>query len=102
MVGLSIPFTATNSSYLAVWSRFGTSTLFKARLLLLYVLVLPNSSRLVASFYVGPMNRLWTYTEKMLGLSLSFKSTNSSKEFNAPFPPILSQHASKCLSEQVF
>ena len=41
---LSLPFTATNSSNLAAWVRFGTLTLLEARLLLLYVLVLPNSS----------------------------------------------------------
>ena len=44
MVDLSLPFTATNSSDLAGWVRFGTLTLFEARLLLLYILVLPNSS----------------------------------------------------------
>ena len=47
MVDLSLPFTATNSSDLAAGSDLllaGTLTLIEARLLLLYVLVLPNSS----------------------------------------------------------
>ena len=62
------PFTATNFSKLAAWARFGTLTLFKARLLLLYVLVLSNSSRLVASSHMEPKWSLWTYTEGMVGL----------------------------------
>jgi len=44
MVDLSLPFAATNSSDVAAGVRFGTLTLFGVRLLLLYVLVLPNSS----------------------------------------------------------
>ena len=54
MVDLSLPFTATNSSDLAAWARFGTSTLFEARLLLLYVLVLPNSTMLLQNCIWDP------------------------------------------------
>ena len=74
MVGLFLPFTAINSSILAVWTRFGISTLFEARLLLLYMLVLPNSSMLVATLYLGPMKSLWAYTKGMVGLSLTIHS----------------------------
>ena len=55
MEGLSLPFTVTGSSEMAAWARFGTSTLFERRLLLLYVLVQLNSSKLVATLYLGPM-----------------------------------------------
>src|SRR5210317_157222 len=78
MDGLSLHFTATNSSNLAAWARFGTSTLFERRLLLQYDLVLPNSSMHVATLYLGPMGSLWTYIEGMDGLSLHFTATNSS------------------------
>ena len=47
-----------NSSNLAAWARFGTLTLFERRLLLQYVLVLPNSSMHVATLYLGPMGSL--------------------------------------------
>src|SRR5210317_1264151 len=52
MDGLSLDFTDTNSSDLACWSRFGTSTLFERRLLLQYDLVRPNSSMHVATLYL--------------------------------------------------
>ena len=54
-----LPFTATSD--LAAWTRFGTSIIFEARLLLLHVLVLtvPNSFKLVAALYLGPMKILW-------------------------------------------
>src|SRR5210317_1081303 len=78
MDGLSLLFTATNSSDLAAWARFGTSTLFERRLLLQYDLVLPNSSTHVATLYLGPMRSLWSYIEGMDGLSLPFTTTNSS------------------------
>jgi len=45
-------------------------TLFEANLLLLYVMVLPNSSKLVAALYLGHMKSLWAYIEGMVGLSL--------------------------------
>ena len=48
---------------LAAWVRFGTLTLFEVHLLLLYVLVLPNSSKLVAAILLGPMKSLWVYIE---------------------------------------
>ena len=70
MVDLSLPFTATDSSDLAVTSRFGILVLFEARSLLLYVLVLPNSSTNVAIFLSCPMKIFWTYIEGMVGLSL--------------------------------
>ena len=56
----SLPFTATISSDLAAWARFGIGALqhFK-RLLLLYVLVFPNSSKLVAALYLEPMKIIW-------------------------------------------
>ena len=49
MFGLFLPFTATNIFDFAAWARFCTltMTLFEVRLLLLYVLVLPNSSKIV-------------------------------------------------------
>ena len=78
MVDLSLHFTATNSSDLAAWARFGTLTLFERRLLLQYDLVLPNSSTHVATLYLGPMRSLWAYIEGMDGLSLPFTATNSS------------------------
>ena len=53
MVDLSLPFTATNNNEVA-WARFGTSTLFEARLLLLYVLVLPNSTMLLQNCIWDP------------------------------------------------
>src|SRR6056300_796977 len=78
MDGLSLRFTATNSSDLAAWARFGTLTLFERRLLLQYDLVLPNSSTHVATLYLGPMGSLGAYIEGMDGLSLHFTATNSS------------------------
>src|SRR6056300_1699256 len=78
MDGLSLHFTATNSSNLAVWARFGTSTLFQRCLLLQYDLVLPNSSMHIATLYLGPMRSLWACSEGMDGLSLHFTATNSS------------------------
>src|SRR5210317_2028084 len=78
MDGLSLHFTATNSSDLAAWARFGTWTLFERRLLLQYELMLPNSSTYVATLYLGPMGSLWAYSEGMDGLSLHFTATNSS------------------------
>src|SRR6056300_1754924 len=78
MDGLSLHFTATNSSNLAVWARFSTSTLFQRCLLLQYDLVLSNSSTHVATLYLGPTRSLWAYIEGMDGLSLHFTATNSS------------------------
>src|SRR6056300_1226215 len=78
MDGLSFHFTATNSSDLAAWVRFGTSTLFERHLLLQYDLVLPNSSTHVATLYLGPMGSLGAYIEGMDGLSLHFTAANSS------------------------
>ena len=49
MVDLSLPFTAIDSSDLAVTRGFGILVLLEARLLLLHVLVLPNSSTHVAT-----------------------------------------------------
>src|SRR6056300_1755451 len=68
----------TNSSDLAAWARFGTSTVFERRLLLQYDLVLPNSSTHVATLYLGPMGSLWAYIEGMDAPSLHFTATNSS------------------------
>src|SRR5210317_1078537 len=45
------PFTATDSSDGSGWVRFGTLALFEVCLLLLYVLVLPNSSTHVATLF---------------------------------------------------
>ena len=46
--------------------------------LYLYVLMLPNSSKLVATLYLGPMKSLWAYIEGMVGISLlPFTSTKS-------------------------
>src|SRR5210317_1650913 len=78
MANLSLHFTATNSSDLAAWARFDTSTLFESRLLLQYDLVLPNSPTHVATLYLGSMGSLWAYIEGMDGLSLHFAATNSS------------------------
>ena len=75
---LPLHFAVTNSSDLAAWARFGTSTLFERCLLLQYVLVLPNSSTHVATLYLGPMGSLWAYIEGMDGLSLHLAVTNSS------------------------
>src|SRR6056300_1077162 len=77
MDGISLHFMETNSSDLAAWAGFGTSTLFERRLLLQYDLVLPNSSMHVATLYLGPMRSLWAYIEGMDGLSLHFTDTNS-------------------------
>ena len=79
MDGLSLRFTATNSSDLAALARFvGTLTLSKRCLLLQYDLVLPNSSTHVATLYLGPMRSLWAYIEGMDGLHLLFMRANSS------------------------
>ena len=46
---------------------------------LLFVLVLPNYSKLVAALYLGlNMKSLWAYIEGLVGLFLPFISTNSS------------------------
>ena len=79
MDGLSLHFTPTNGSDVAAWAGFGTSALFKRRLLLQYDLVLPNSSTHVATLYLGPMRNLWAYIEGMVVLFLHFTATNSSK-----------------------
>src|SRR5210317_2189237 len=78
MDGLSLHFTATNSSDLAAWARFGSSTLFDRRLLLQYELVLSNCATHVSTLCLGPMGSLWAYIEGMDGLSLHFTATNSS------------------------
>ena len=78
MGGLSLPFTATNSSDLAAWAGFGTLTHFERRLLLQHELVLPNSSTHVATLYLGPMRSLWAYIEGMDGLHLLFTGANGS------------------------
>src|SRR5210317_161739 len=77
MVDLSLPFTATDSSDLAV-NRFGVLVLFEAHLLLLYVLVLPNSSTHVATLFWCPMKSLWAYIEGMVDLCLPFTAIDSS------------------------
>ena len=71
MDGIPLHFTATNSSDLAAWARFGTLTLFERRLLLQYDLVLPNSSTHVATLYLGPMRSLWACIEGMDVLPLT-------------------------------
>src|SRR5210317_1416583 len=47
-------------------------------LLLLNVLVLPNSSTHVATLCLGPMRSLWAYIEGMDGLHIHFMVTNGS------------------------
>src|SRR5210317_74835 len=78
MDGLHIHFMVTNGSDLAAWARFGTLALFERCLLLLNVLVLPNSSTHVATLYLGPMRSLWAYIEGMDGLHIHFMVTNGS------------------------
>ena len=80
MVGLSFLVTATYSFDLAACARFGTLTLFEARLLLscMWFGALSHSSRFVATLYVGPMKSIWAYTERMISLSLPFTANNSS------------------------
>ena len=51
--------------------------LFERRLLLQYDLVLPSSSKHVATLYVGPMGSRWAYIEGVDGLSHHFTATNS-------------------------
>ena len=53
VVGLSLPFTATNSSDLAAWARFGTSTstLFEARLLVQYAVCFGVCSLILLGCY---------------------------------------------------
>ena len=51
--------------------------IFERRLILLYILVQLNSSKLVATLYLGPMRLLWAYIEGMEGISLSFTITKS-------------------------
>ena len=58
MDGLHLLFTGANVLDLAAWARFGTFDLFEGRLLLQYVLVLPNSSTHVATLHLGPMGSL--------------------------------------------
>src|SRR6056300_1108725 len=78
MDGLHVLFTGANVSDLPAWARFGTFDLFEIRLLLQYVLVLPNSSTHVATLYLGPMGSLWACSEGMDGPCLHFTATNSS------------------------
>ena len=81
MDGLQLLVKGANSSDLAARARFGTLAPFHRCLLLQYVLVLPNSSLLVATLYLGPMGSLgslWTYSEGMDGLHLLFKGANGS------------------------
>ena len=78
MDGLHLLFTGANGSNLAVWARFGTFVVFERHLLLQYVLVLPNSSTLVATLYLGPMRSLGAYIEGMDGLPLHFTRVNMS------------------------
>src|SRR5210317_788247 len=81
MVDLSLPFTATDSSDLAV-NRFGVLVLFEAHLLLMYVLVLPNSSTHVATLFWCPMKSLWAYIEGMVDLPLPFSQPTTTDSSN--------------------
>src|SRR5210317_508774 len=102
MDGLSLLFTATNSSDLAAWARFGTSTLFERRLLLQYDVVLPNSSTHVATLYLGPMRSLWAYIEGMDGLSLHFTATNSSNLAAGPGLALRPSSKDVCSSSMIW
>src|SRR5210317_1413556 len=80
VVDFSLPFTATNSSDLAAWGlgHIWHYNTLGTRLLLLYVLVHPNSSTHVATLFSWSMKSLWAYIEAMVDLSLPFTATNSS------------------------
>src|SRR6056300_1698267 len=78
MDGLHIRFRVAHSSDLAACSRFGTLALFEMCLLLLNVLVLPNSSTHVATLCLGSMRSLWAYIEGMDCLHIHFMVTNGS------------------------
>ena len=59
-------------------TKFDSSTHFGRRSLLLYNMVLPNSSMHVATLFLWSMKSLWAYIEGMVDLSLPFTATNSS------------------------
>ena len=73
-----ILFTGANGSDLAAWARLGTLALFERCLLLLYVLLRPNSSTHVATLYLGPMGSLWAYIEGMDAPYILFTGANGS------------------------